>query len=932
VQKVVTATGVPTTQTISIDYTVSATNNNYWSGPGGTVTFTTAPTALETVFIYRSPAFTQTYNLNAARTFQTVSTTAVENTLDKIVTQVLKNKMDNDVSIKIPPNEVGLTVQLPNAVDRASEYLAFDGFGNVITTPGTADSTTHSSWGAMWASLTEPIYFTSQYSNDLDAMGDALGLTGSYTIVVDNASCAISASKTFGPGVQFQYTKTGLITIASGVTLTIDSPTNNDAVRHQCFAYEDATSFLVWTRPGVIHPEWWGAITDDDIDDVFAARQMFFSCVNLDGMTVEFLTGQYDMIDELTDGLGVPHNIEIRANITTALYDNLTIRGQGNGTVIHHPVASGAAGRGATLSITTFGTYPFTIDGLTIRDIKWTGASTADHHQFISIDSIQDCLIENLTFSTNAIEGLYFGGGNSSQGLIVRDCFATDVGVDDALSAYNINCSDALLDGCKAYNCGQGSENQGFHTTIVNCEFIDCSRGIVYFSTWSGWTPVGGGTEVNADVAIINNNIFRRCDEAIRSSDVAGHSGLNGTRGNSIISNNQFILCTGGASIYPGADPNFGEYTGTTLITGNLFYDVSANTGSIIQGAGGGGPIIITNNTFQLGPTSQWAYGILDNASNAEYYYEIRDNTFIGDCFTTAPWSLRSKCNISGNIFNFGRTPDSGDLSCTMGGFVATYGNTPSIIGPDFTYSYDGHTTYTATATPTGGNWKVGDRRFDSAPAIGLPSGEICISTGTTGTFGATTGATTSGSTALTLSTDVDTTVFEGSYISIAGVTGTKRIMSIVDTNAVMDSTADATVSGAAITYVAPTWTTFGRTGPVVGLLGSGTVDLQNGDAKTTVYTVPAGKTAVVFWIVIRAATADLSGGSDYDVGSGANADTWRQAINLSSVADNTTWIRYVGNSTAYIAEPAGNEFGIKPQTGATADAQATMEVWGYLY
>ena len=97
VQTIVDATGVPTTLVEDTDYTVSATNNDYWAGPGGTVTFTTAPAVGVTAFAYRNPAFTQTYNLNAQSTFQTASTTAMQETLDRIVTQVQKNKLDNDL-------------------------------------------------------------------------------------------------------------------------------------------------------------------------------------------------------------------------------------------------------------------------------------------------------------------------------------------------------------------------------------------------------------------------------------------------------------------------------------------------------------------------------------------------------------------------------------------------------------------------------------------------------------------------------------------------------------------------------------------------------------------------------------------------------------------------------------------------------------------
>lgn len=156
-----------------------------------------------------------------------------------------------------------------------------------------------------------------------------------------------------------------------------------------------------------------------------------------------------------------------------------------------------------------------------------------------------------------------------------------------------------------------------------------------------------------------------------------------------------------------------------------------------------------------------------------------------------------------------------------------------------------------------------------------------------------------------------------------------------------------------------------------IALLGSAVVDLQNGDSKTTVYTVPAGKSAVITHVVIRAPDASLAGGTDFDIGSGANADTWQQTVDLSSMTTVTTDYMVIPGSAAllpkytlsnvtpdrtfdadtvavaeladivgtlindlqikYTLEAAGAEFGIKPITGATADATATMDVFGFL-
>ena len=119
----------------------------------------------------------------------------------------------------------------------------------------------------------------------------------------------------------------------------------------------------------------------------------------------------------------------------------------------------------------------------------------------------------------------------------------------------------------------------------------------------------------------------------------------------------------------------------------------------------------------------------------------------------------------------------------------------------------------------------------------------------------------------------------------------------------------------------------------VIGLLGSATVDLQAGDGKSDVYTVPIGKKAIIDHVVIRNPTASLADCTDVDFGSGANADTWRQTISLTTLTATTDYIvipSIAATPVKYTCEVAAAVFGVKVITGATLDAQATMEVWGH--
>ena len=76
-----------------------------------------------------------------------------------------------------------------------------------------------------------------------------------------------------------------------------------------------------------------------------------------------------------------------------------------------------------------------------------------------------------------------------------------------------------------------------------------------------------------------------------------------------------------------------------------------------------------------------------------------------------------------------------------------------------------------------------------------------------------------------------------------------------------------------------------------------------------------------------------MVGGTDYDFGAGANADTWRQTVDLANMTTVGTDYRVIkaNSATAYIESAAGDVFGIKVITGSTAACTCTIDVFGYL-
>jgi len=110
-------------------------------------------------------------------------------------------------------------------------------------------------------------------------------------------------------------------------------------------------------------------------------------------------------------------------------------------------------------------------------------------------------------------------------------------------------------------------------------------------------------------------------------------------------------------------------------------------------------------------------------------------------------------------------------------------------------------------------------------------------------------------------------------------------------------------------------------------------VDMKTAAAKTNLFTVPDGKTFYPIGIVIREPSASMAGGTDYDFGTGALCDTWRQTIDLSSLTTLATDFMEIRGAdvTKYTDCAAASVFGIYVNTGTTVACTATIDIFGFL-
>lgn len=239
------------------------------------------------------------------------------------------------------------------------------------------------------------------------------------------------------------------------------------------------------------------------------------------------------------------------------------------------------------------------------------------------------------------------------------------------------------------------------------------------------------------------------------------------------------------------------------LVSNNVFQNTTAYP-LIIQNESG--PFVesalIIGNTFQNCALGAWARAVT--------YPVFIGNKFI-DCNTTAS---DSNDFTQGAIVFFGPQQGFVDGNTVMNrnngksdyavvseaadhGIVVTANNyfKGMLVGP---------MKRPLTAPPVAFSWERGSSIFNWSASAGGAPGFVCTTAGTFGTLSGVTGDITTGTKVLTVNTTTGLAV--GNYITIAGVTGTKVVVSIVGLVVTINSNADATVSGAAIAYSTPVW------------------------------------------------------------------------------------------------------------------------------
>jgi hypothetical protein len=435
--------------------------------------------------------------------------------------------------------------------------------------------------------------------------------------------------------------------------------------------------------------------------------------------------------------------------------------GVADDTVAIQAAAAAISATGGTLYIpkgTYFITGFFNISGSNVRITgDGMGASVIKVGAWVDGIRVSDgypspnSVLENITIENLTIDGNragYVNGPNDTYGngvninacdyVTIRNVQVKDAAEQSIVSTYwqvpagNIQQS-VVIDSCVVINAPQnriaiGVEGRGRSAKITNNTVEFSNNGVVgiYLGhavgsgtdngycvvsnnvvNGSGVNTVGVRVEDNMYNITIANNVISGCDISIRCS-----SNAQSTFAYSVLGNQCIDWSTGGILLFP----MFGADTALSIVANNRIFATSPAATSW--------GIIATSKTNCIGNIigSAQTAGIAINGNNCVVSGNDIDNS--------AGYSIDFGSSNGSYIFG---NKISRDVNISAGSTF--FMNIGATVERTSKLNLGISTFVSSNAAPVSGTWALGDRVFNSQPAIGQPKSWVCTVAGTPGTW-----------------------------------------------------------------------------------------------------------------------------------------------------------------------------------------------------
>ena len=384
--------------------------------------------------------------------------------------------------------------------------------------------------------------------------------------------------------------------------------------------------------------------------------------------------------------------------------------------------------------------------------------------------------IINNTVIESADTSIYcYGNNHKIIGNYVETPGLDGIKVNTTLSAPSLNC---VMSGNTVKGSAGRVKSGGSSAIIVFGKNHAVSGNDVVAEDNTGFANSGEIIGIYAsgkDISITGNNInYGDVANASGIFNQYDNSGLNGfnTENTTIVGN---VIRASHTGINSG-DAGVYKYTISDNTITSTGYGGTTSIGLYLTGYGG------TNNL----PTPVFG--------------KVIGNTLISESSTTISVNCYTADRIlfSSNLIKGIRNRDIATEGLTNNGAIIGKANQTDglhSLGSPYTISPGGVNYF---STPTYGTWYTNEVATGNDGTNYIEF--ICTASGTMGTLSGVTGSISSGSSTLTVN-NATLGVYEGVYISIAGVSGVKRVIAVNGNIITLNSTAGTTVSGASISY-----------------------------------------------------------------------------------------------------------------------------------